>query len=98
MKRVLIFGAGGGIGSEIISLWSHCDKIIPVHKNDINFLVEDDYKKLKDILDSQKPDIVVNACGIFGDNSIDFKSMFEVNVRSNWEILNYYNNNLPDKK
>ena len=46
-----------------------------------------DYKKLISILDSHKPDIIINASGVFGDNSIDFKSVFDVNIRSNWEII-----------
>lgn len=97
MKKVIIFGASGGIGSEIVSSFSGYD-IVSLYKDDINFLIENDYKKLTNLLDNHNPDIVVNACGVFGDNSITFKDVFDVNIRSNWEIINYYKNNLPNKK
>ena len=100
-QKVIIFGPSGGIGSEIESCYSEQDKdykILPIYKDDINFLMGDDYKKLISVLDSHKPDIIINASGVFGDNTIDFKSVFDVNIRSNWEIINYYKDNLPEKK
>lgn len=87
--NVLIFGKDGGVGSELIKIYSN-DNVIAIGKNDINFLADDSKKKLSILLTKHQPDIIINATGIFGNNDIEYKNIFDVNVKSNWFIIDHY--------
>jgi NAD(P)-dependent dehydrogenase (short-subunit alcohol dehydrogenase family) len=87
--NVLIFGKDGGVGSELVKIYSN-DNVTSLGKNDINFLADDSKKKLSILLTKHKPDIIINATGVFGNNDIEYKNIFDVNVKSNWFIIDHY--------
>ena len=97
MSKVVLFGASGGIGSEVKKLLESIYTIISINRNIID-LSKGDSKQISQILDTLTPDIVINCAGVFGDNSIDYDTMFNVNVKTNWSILEHYKNNPPNKQ
>ena len=92
--KIVIFGASGGIGSELCAQLGDHD-VIGLGSGDIDFLSDRSTNGISLFLKLSQPDIVVNAAGVFGDNDADFDSVFSVNVRSNWSIINHYRTNLP---
>jgi short-subunit dehydrogenase len=87
--NILIFGKDGGVGSELIKIYSN-DTVTAVGKNDINFIEDNSKKKLSILLTKLQPDIIINATGVFGNNDIEYKNIFDVNVKSNWSIIDHY--------
>lgn len=87
--NILIFGKNGGLGSELIKIYSN-DNVIAVGKSDINFIADNSKKDLNILLTKYQPDIIINATGVFGNNDTEYKNIFDVNVKSNWNIINYY--------
>lgn len=97
-KKVLIFGSTGGIGSQIKNIL--CLKkyeIICPTKNEIDFNSIDSIILIENIIKKYNPDIIINCSGILGDNDTDYDSIFNINLKSNWNILNYYKKNPTDK-
>lgn len=58
MKKIVIIGAGGFIGSHLNNLFSVNNKTIPIYKGDINLL---DYREVRDFLLAKQPEVVINA-------------------------------------
>lgn len=94
--NVLIFGKNGGVGSELVKLYSN-DSVTPIGKEDINFNVNNDYEKLHYLLETIQPDVIINATGVFGNNDHSYDDIFNVNVKSNWNIISYYKKYPPNK-
>ena len=91
-RTVLVFGSTGGIGSAVVQSFAS-DRVIEVQKS-VLYLSTTSPASL---LAQTNPDIIVNAAGYFGDNSSDFDLMFNVNTKSNWNIIEYYKSNPPSK-
>lgn len=87
--NILIFGKDGGVGSELIKIYSN-DNVTSLGKNDINFIANDTKENLSILLTKLQPDIIINATGVFGNNDMEYKNIFDVNVKSNWYIIDYY--------
>ena len=87
--NILIFGKNGGVGSELIKIYSN-DNVTSLGKNDINFIEHDSKENLSILLTKLQPDIIINATGVFGNNDIEYKNIFDVNVKSNWSIIDHY--------
>ena len=97
MNKVIILGCNGGIGSELVDVFINNDyAVYPVNKNTIDLKFKNSKQKLNQLLKETDPDIIINATGLFGNNKIDFNNIFNINVRSNWNIINYYKHN-PNK-
>lgn len=93
--NVLIFGKNGGVGGELVKQYAN-HSVICIGKKDINF--NDNYcDKLYRLLKTIQPDIIINAAGVFGDNDHSYDEIFNVNVKSNWNIISYYKKYLPNK-
>ena len=90
-KRVVLFGASGGIGSAIEKLLISTDyEVISITRSQINFtepLIENKISKLLTELD---PDIIINSAGWFGNNTDPFEEIMSVNFGSNWSIIRHY--------
>ena len=97
MKKVILFGASGGIGTQLSSIMRNYDVVL-VNRDLIDFTENSSVNKIKKLLDDIQPDIIINCSGVFGYNKIDFDEIFSVNLRSNWNIIDYYVNNQPHKK
>lgn len=91
MKRILIFGASGGLGSCLVNqLNDGFNEVIPLSSKEINFDSEDSREKISKIIEEKSPDIIINCAGVLGHNKDDFNKIFNINVRSNWLIANYF--------
>lgn len=93
--NVLIFGKNGGVGGELIKQYLN-NSVTCIGKKDINF--NDNYcDELYRLLETVQPDIIINATGVFGDNDHSYDEIFNVNVKSNWNIISYYKKYPPNK-
>lgn len=98
-KKAVVFGARGGIGQATTEQFLKAGYVVvPIHSGLIGFTDADSYECVAVLLDSHKPDVVVNCVGHF-DNGNDEKhnNTFDINVGSNWAIIQHYINN-PSKK
>jgi len=93
MPKVVIFGARGGIGSACRQAFLDAGyTVVPANSNSVDFSTEDSYKKASVILDWD-PDVVVNCVGHFDNtNQETHNKTFDINVGSNWAILQHYMN------
>ena len=86
MSKVLMFGASGGIGSEVKALLELEHEVVSIDRDKVN-LAEGSSKLIRRELALELPDIVINCAGMFGDNKVDYDDIFNVNVKTNWSIL-----------
>jgi short-subunit dehydrogenase len=85
--KVLILGSTGGIGSELHHLLAEDGhNIVTVQRSAI--------KNIQLVLANENPDWVFNCIGKLGNNMSKFKDIFIPNVQSNWDIIQFYLNNL----
>lgn len=97
-NKALVFGSTGGVGSAITKeLLKEGFRVIEVNRSQIDFSKEIAKSLVCDILSLHQPDIVINCSGIFGGNEIGFDEIFNINVKSNWNILEYYKENPSEK-
>ena len=98
-KKAIIFGAHGGIGQATAEQFLRAGYVvIPVSKNNCNFLDPTSNETVSKLLTEANPDVVINCVGHFDNgNSESLHSTFNINVGSNWSIIKHYINN-PGKK
>ena len=90
-KKILILGSTGGLGQEIVKLLNNNSfKLYLFSSRNLNFLKKSFKKKITYYLKNINPDIIINAAGIFSNNSISFNKIFAINVMPSWEIISYY--------
>lgn len=92
MKKILLFGYTGGLGSAIYKLVQNKKKFLikPIRKKNLNFNTKNSNLKIEVILKKENPDYIINCAGIFGTNKIKFEDVFNINLKSNWDIANFY--------
>jgi short-subunit dehydrogenase len=98
-KRVVIFGANGGIGQATAEQFLKAGYIVvPVTREMLDFTDPDSYVVVENLLENQEPDVIVNCVGYFDTtNQGTHTKTFDVNFGSNWAIVNHYINH-PSKK
>ena len=98
-KKAIIFGAHGGIGQATAEQFLRAGYVvIPVSKNNCNFLDPTSNETVSKLLTEANPDVVINCVGHFDNgNSESHHATFNINVGSNWSIIKHYINN-PGKK
>ena len=98
-KKAIIFGAHGGIGQATAEQFLQAGYVvIPVSKNNCNFLDPTSSETVSTLLTEANPDLVINCVGHFDNgNSESHHATFNINVGSNWSIIKHYINN-PGKK
>ncbi len=90
-KKVLLFGSTGGIGSHLKELLVNKNyKIFCPTRKELDFNSQNCSILLEDIITQQLPDVIINASGILGNNDTNYESIFNINFKSNWDIVNYY--------
>jgi NAD(P)-dependent dehydrogenase (short-subunit alcohol dehydrogenase family) len=94
MPKAVIFGARGGIGAATREAFLAAGyTVVPVNSNSVDFTQADSYEKASVIL-NWEPDVVVNCTGHFDStNQETHTKTFDVNVGSNWAIIQHYINN-----
>ena len=93
-KRVVIFGASGGIGSATCEAFKNAGYLVtPIAGRQINFVYMASHSDVDDVLEQVAPDIIVNCVGHFDKtNKETHCNTFDVNVGSNWSIIRHYIN------
>ena len=74
MKKIILFGASGGLGSIICKLLKNKNNFLvkSFKKNKLNFDTKNLSFKIEKILKKENPDYIINCAGIFGTNKINF--------------------------
>lgn len=97
-NKALLIGSTGGVGSAVKrELVEKGFTIIEINRTQIDLSKKTAKSLLSNTLSLHQPDVVINCSGIFGDNEIDFDKIFNINVKTNWNILEYYKENPPEK-
>jgi short-subunit dehydrogenase len=90
MKKVVVFGSTGGIGSAVVTALGDRYQVIECDRNQVNFAVADSDSRVRRLLTIYEPDVVINCAGSFNDDHVTHHEMFDVNLGSNWSIIRYY--------
>jgi len=98
MKTIALFGAGGGLGSQLLPLLDSKYKVIGVRSSDVNVT---DINQVKAFFDANKVDIVINLTGYnvdsfahkINEHSVDnINRQIDVNIKG---TVNLVSNCLP---
>lgn len=97
MPKAVVFGAHGGIGQATTEqLLKAGYVVIPVYRSLVDFTDTDSYNSVNALLDKNHPDVVVNCVGHFDStNTETHHKTFDINLGSNWTIIQHYMINLP---
>ena len=94
MQKILIFGSNGGLGSSLVKqLKIDGFEVIEITSKLIDFSHKNSSNKIHNYIDNYKPDIIINSAGILGNNYTEFSKIFNINLKSNWAIANYFIHN-----
>ena len=98
-KKILLLGASGTLGQEIKKLIKNNTNffVLTPSSSSLNFNEPNSKKILFNLLNKYNFDIIVNCIGVFGNNSKDFNNIINPNLKSNWEIINFFLNKNPKK-
>lgn len=91
MKKAMVFGASGGIGSclcQLLEVKGH--QVIPITHDQIDFTSVDSLQSISYTITQHQPDWIFNCSGVLGNNESGYHSIFDVNLGSNWAIIQHY--------
>lgn len=98
MKTALIIGSNSDIAKSAIELLKQDYRVVPLDRTNVDLADASADQKLKEWLAQVNPDLVVNCAGIFGDNTtLNYDTTFDVNLKSNWSVIDHYIKNPPTK-
>lgn len=97
MKTALIIGSRSDIAVSVQHKLSHNYQLINVDRTVVDLCDFNSDSRLRDLLTQHSPDVIINCAGVFGDNTVDYATVMDVNLRSNWSVIKYYIDNPPDK-
>jgi short-subunit dehydrogenase len=94
MPKAVVFGARGGIGLATVEQFLRAGYVvIPVASEQIDFTNTGSYDQVATLLDNHQPDVIINSVGHFDNGNTESHSKtFDVNVGSNWTIIQHYIN------
>ena len=98
MKRLLIIGSDSNLAKYIIEdvKKSHLS-IFKITRKEIDFDTTKSKFVLNKYLKKINPDIIVNCVGVFKNNDFSFKSIFNINTKVSWDLIDYYRSELKKK-
>lgn len=98
-KSVVVFGTSGGIGTATVNAFKSAGYIvIEVDRSSVNFNHNTSYAQVEKLLEEADPDVIINCVGHFdNENKETHQNTFDINVGSNWAIIQYYMNNSNSK-
>lgn len=97
-KTAVIIGANSDIAKSVIPLLQAQYHIVAVGRETIDLTDPTSDMRIGMVLTMGEPDVIVNCAGVFdGDNTLDYDTVFNVNLKSNWSVINYYIKNPPTK-
>ena len=92
MKKILLLGAGGGIGSAIHQTLAKDHVVVTLGRDDLDLNSDGSDQSLQKFLIRANPDVVINAAGVMGTNQDRHQKVMNVNFGSNWAIIQHYQN------
>lgn len=99
--NVLIFGATGGIGSELVKLFID-QNVTALSSIELDFRsnkFKSGFCKLKKYVNLiENSDIIINCAGVLGNNNSNYEEVFDVNFNSNWLLIRHFLSHPPQKK
>jgi len=97
-KTAVIIGANSDIAKSAMQLLEDQYHIVAVGRETIDLDDPTSDMRIGMVLTMAEPDVIVNCAGVFdGDNTLDYDTVFNVNLKSNWSVINYYIKNPPTK-
>jgi NAD(P)-dependent dehydrogenase (short-subunit alcohol dehydrogenase family) len=98
-RVVVIFGVRGGIGTAVRTEFLNAGyRVIPINSAIVNFTKSKSHAQVHEILTHTDADVVINCVGHFDKNNIETHSKtMDINVGSNWSIIQHYIKNPPPK-
>jgi NAD(P)-dependent dehydrogenase (short-subunit alcohol dehydrogenase family) len=90
MKTIALFGATGGLGSQVLPLLQKKYKVITISSSDVNVTNHDEVKTL---FDTNKIDIVINLSGYNSDafahkiNNAQLDKQIDINIKGTVNIV-----------
>jgi short-subunit dehydrogenase len=98
VKKILIIGSDGNLAQCILEeLKKQNISIFKISRREINFEKKDSKSKLYSHLKKLNPNIIINCVGIFKNNNYSFESMFKINTKISWDLIDYYRNKNKQK-
>lgn len=95
MKTALVFGASGGIGSATVTqLQNQQYTLIGLNRSQLDFC-QAQADQVSSIIRQTDPDVIINCAGVMKG---EFTEIFDVNVASNWYIINHFIQSATDVK
>ncbi|MDA7637771.1 SDR family NAD(P)-dependent oxidoreductase [Candidatus Pelagibacter sp.] len=94
MKKIIIIGSNSSLAQSIIKLLEKSKfSIFKISRREINFEKKNSKLKLNSYLKRINPNIIVNCVGVFKNNNFNFESMFKINTKVSWDLIDYYRKN-----
>lgn len=90
MKKALLLGARGGIGSAIHAALESQYQMIDITHDDLDLGESSAEQYLHEELEHYDPDVIINAAGYLGTNQETHHQTMSVNFGSNWALVRYY--------
>jgi len=98
LKTALILGSNSDIARSAMELLAKDYFIVGIDRTVVDLAKFNADARLQEELASINPDVIINCAGIFGDNTLDYDLIFDVNLKSNWSVIKYYIDNPPHKE
>ena len=98
-RIAVVFGARGGIGSAVRTEFLDAGyRVIPINSSILDFTKAKSRAQVHELLTYAMADVVVNCVGHFDNTNLENHSKtMDINVGSNWSIIQYYMKNPPAK-
>ena len=98
-RIAVVFGARGGIGAAVRTEFLNAGyRVIPINSSTIDFAKSKSHAQVHEILTHADADIVVNCVGHLDKTNTETHSKtMDINVGSNWSIIQHYIENPPPK-
>lgn len=89
--KALVFGAAGGIGSELCGLLKQQGHtVVEISRAELDCGSTDLEQQISTIITKSNPNWVFNCMGVSGTNDDDYRAVFDPNFGSNWGIIKHY--------
>lgn len=97
MKTALIIGSRSDIAVSVQAKLQHNYQLVNIDRTMVDLCDDISDNQIRHLLSQHSPDVIINCAGVFGDNTVDYDTVMNVNLRSNWSVIKYYIDNPPDK-
>jgi short-subunit dehydrogenase len=94
--KAIVFGSTSDIGQAIINELGSLgyDTIHFITRSRVDFTDPNSDELVIKLLDSIKPNLIINSVGILVDNTVTHHDTMNINFGSSWSIIKYYVNNI----